>query len=137
MNPIETSPSSDKCPLLLTPAARDKIIELGGTLVIHLEPGGCCGTTFVFARALEHHDLSFAFEGLTLGMEPALLTLLGGSSKLDYGAKLVPPRFRILRLHPTLERCACNRSFGQPFPGKVTPQCRAYTAMPWDEPGTR
>lgn len=119
-------------PLVLTAAARQKITDLGGALRVFLEDGGCCGTAYAFGAELPHPgDHVWTDGALTLACPAAARPLLGGA-KLDYGARLKPPRFRVLANPNTPLRCACNRSFGRPFPGKVTPQCRAYRPMPWD-----
>ena len=120
-------------PFTLTPAAQGEIRRLGGTLRVGLEAGGCCGTSYVFALDRQPGDLLLTDVDLTLRLSPAAALILTGA-RLDYGARLKPPRFRVLANPNTPERCACNRSFGSPFPGKVTPQCRAYEPMPWDAP---
>ena len=50
-------------------------------------------------------------------------TVLAGSV-VDYGAALRPPSFRVTRNPNTAERCACNRSFGRPWPGRGHPGLR-------------
>ena len=117
---------------MLTQAARDQIRLLGGSLRLWLEAGGCCGTTYAFGLEGSEADLEFQDRDVTLFCTPEAVTLLTGA-KLDYGVRLKPPRFRILSNPNTPQRCACNRSFGQKFPGKVTSACRAYCRMPWDE----
>ena len=118
------------CPIHLTTAARQQIRRLGGYLRISLEPGGCCGTAYAFALAGQAGDLHFTEDDLTLSLSANAAAVLAGA-KLAYGHRLKPPRFRILNNPNTPLRCACNRSFGQPFPGKATPQCLAYAPMPW------
>lgn len=117
----------------VTPAAVTQIRALGGCLRVSLEPGGCCGTTYVFGLSACPGDLLTNLgAGLTLTLSLEAAVVLAGA-RLDYSARLKPPRFRVLAGPNTPERCACNRSFGRPFPGKATPQCRAYAPMPWDE----
>lgn len=114
----------------LTPAALAQIRALGGTLRVGLEPGGCCGVAYVFALEPQPDDILHSIEGIVLALSPAAAEVLAGA-RLDYGARLSPPRFRVTANPNTPHRCACNRSFGAPFPGKATPQCRAYDPMPW------
>lgn len=118
-------------PFTLTDAARDQIRALGGHLRIALEAGGCCGTAYVFTLEDVASDLHFAIDDFVIRLSPEAVLILEGAH-LDYGARIKPPRFRVLRNPNTPERCACNRSFGKPFPGKATPQCRAYEPMPWN-----
>jgi iron-sulfur cluster assembly accessory protein len=120
-------------PCVPTSAAQGEIRRLGGALRIGLDAGGCCGTSYVFGLDAQPGDLSFTEAGLTLCLSPAAAAVLTGA-RLDYGARLRPPRFRVLANPNTPERCACNRSFGRPFPGKATKACRAYEPMPWDGP---
>lgn len=117
----------------VSPAAVTQLRALGGGLRIGLEPGGCCGTTYRFGLSARPGDvLTGLGAGLTLALSPEAAVVLTGA-RLEYSARVKPPRFRVLAGPNTPERCACNRSFGRPFPGKATPQCRAYQPMPWDE----
>lgn len=117
-------------PVTVTPAARDEIRALGGCLRVSLEDGGCCGTAYVFGLTSDPSDVIFTDDNIILSLSAAAGTVLAGA-KLDYGARLNPPRFRVLNNPNTPLRCACNRSFGRPFPGKCTPDCRAYCLLPW------
>ena len=103
---------------------------LGGVLRISLEPGGCCGTAYAFALTRQENDMVFSEESVELRFSPEAASVLYGAT-LDYGDRLKPPRFRVLNNPNTPLRCACNRSFGQPFPGRATPDCRASCPMPW------
>ncbi|WP_293911700.1 iron-sulfur cluster assembly accessory protein [Deinococcus sp.] len=114
----------------MTSAALEEIRRLGGTLRVGLEAGGCCGASYMFGLRGQPGDLWFTDADLTLCLSPDALLILSGA-RLDYGARIKPPRFRVLANPNTPQRCACNRSFGLPFPGKATPQCRAYEPMPW------
>jgi hypothetical protein len=49
-----------------------------------------------------------------------------------YGARLKPPRFRVLVNPNTPLRCPCRRSFGVEWPGREQPDCQSYVPMPWD-----
>lgn len=117
-------------PLTLTPAAREEIRSLGGSLSIALMEGGCCGVTYLFTLDQQESQIALAEDDLFIHLTPEALAVLRGA-KLDYGARLNPPRFRVLNNPNTPQRCACSRSFGRPFPGKTTPRCRAYCPMPW------
>lgn len=120
----------DVLPLTLTPAARAEIRALGGKLGVFLAEGGCCGTAYRFTLERLADMLTLIEADLTLYLTPEALDMLRGA-KLDYGAGLHPPRFRVLNNPNTPLRCGCNRSFGRPFPGKCTQQCQAYCPMPW------
>lgn len=105
-------------------------------LRIELHAGGCCGTCYRFAVGLAAPgDTVLQVGPARIILPPDSLAILYGA-RLDYGAQLKPPRFRILRNQNTPVRCPCGRSFGHPFPGKCTPWCEAYRPMPWDEPPT-
>lgn len=117
--------------LRLTPRAVIRIAELGGVLRVSVVPGGCSGTLLYYSLAALPADELLIIAGVALAAPPALLPVLDGA-RLDYGTRLKPPHLRLLDWPPGLPRCACNRSFGQPFPGKVTPQCCAYLPMAWD-----
>ncbi|GAA5513487.1 iron-sulfur cluster insertion protein ErpA [Deinococcus carri] len=120
-------------PPQLTPAALAQIRTLGSVLRVSLEPGGGCGTAYAFALAAQPGDLTHDLGSVTLALSPEVARVLTGA-RLDYGARLKPPRFRVLAHPNTPHRCACNRSFGVPFPGRVTPECRAYQPMLWNLP---
>ena len=122
----------------VTDAAANKVLELSNaafehrTLRIDIRSGGCCGTCYNYS--LTHpkkEDLRLEVKGVVVALSVKAAPILH-NAKLDYGARLKPPRFRILKNPNTPERCACNRSFGKPFPGKTTPYCQAYEPMPWD-----
>ncbi|HYF76071.1 MAG TPA: iron-sulfur cluster assembly accessory protein [Symbiobacteriaceae bacterium] len=116
--------------LTVTTAAADKVLALGGQLRIELRQGGCCGTHYCFLLAgPQPGDIAIA-PGIHAAPDAA--QILQGA-RLDYGAHLKPPRFRVLKNPNTPHRCPCGRSFGKPWPGKETPQCQAYVPMPWDE----
>lgn len=121
---------------LVTPAAQAKIRELTQDdpykyLRVALSAGGCSGTYYRFELAIPEAE-DVRDDALRLALTPDAATVLRGA-RLDYGAKLRPVRFRVLRNPNTPIKCPCGRSFGAPFPGKVTPQCQAYVQMPWDE----
>lgn len=117
--------------LTLTPTAHTEILSLGGELFISLEAGGCCGMAYQFAL-VGQGEVHLRLGEVSLHLTAAAQAVLNGAT-LDYGSKLRPPRFRVLRNPNTPLRCACNRSFGSAFPGKKTPQCRAACPMPWLE----
>lgn len=123
-------------PVTLTQAAREQIRALGRCLRLSLEEGGCCGRTYAFGLFGQPADLVFTEGDLILRMTSETQAVLAGAT-LDYGARLTLPRFRVLNNPNTPQRCACNRSFGQPFPGKSTPHCRAYCPMPWHKEANR
>jgi iron-sulfur cluster assembly accessory protein len=118
--------------LTLTDAAREKIRELGSRLRIDLAPGGCCGTIFTFKLDAQDDDLVLRFDEISVQISAQAQGVLVGS-RLDYGYRLKPPKFRILNISKTIFRCACNRSFGTLFPGKATPQCQDYVPMIWED----
>lgn len=123
-------------PFTVSREAIEAIETLGGAVRVGLEQGGCCGTTYVFtlvdADAEEvRGDARYGCPGAWLFVTAAAGAVLEGAS-LDYGARLRPPRFRILRNPNTEHVCACRRSFGEPWPGPRQPTCRSYAPMPWD-----
>lgn len=119
-------------PFGVTAAAVEQIEAVGGTVRVDVEPGGCCGSTYVFsAGPAAVADVGFGCPGAVLAVSPAALPLLTGA-RLDYSGRVKPPRFRVLGNPNTPERCPCNRSFGAPWPGRGQPGCRAATPMPWD-----
>lgn len=128
--------------LTVTARAVAKITELtraSGSqmegLRIDLRPGGCCGTFYHFSLDLPASgDLVWEVSTARIITTPAVAQLVQGA-RLDYGAGLKPPRFRILRNPNTPVKCPCGRSFGSPYPGKSTPFCQAYTPMCWDQEG--
>jgi len=110
------------------------IAEIGrhGSVRIDLAALGCSGTAYVFDAAQESGaDEGFGCEGARLVVSAAALAVLTGA-RLDYGARLKPPRFRVLNNANTLVRCPCNRSFGREWPGRGHPDCQAKMPMPWD-----
>ncbi len=119
-------------PFQVSRTAVDQISTVGGTVRIDIEDGGCCGSTWVFSQGeAASSDQVFGCPGALLAVSAAALALLV-EARLDYGAGLKPPRYRVLGTPG--ERCPCNRSFGQPWPGRGQPDCRAATPMPWDAP---
>jgi len=52
------------------------------------------------------------------------------TGRLDYGAWLRPPRYRVLGVDA--DTCPCNRSLGRAWPGRGQPHCCARVPMPWD-----
>lgn len=123
----------------LTEAAVQRINHLmshdGRPLVglrIQLHQGGCCGTSYHFVLDTpKPGDQVITHDPVRLLLAPDAAPVLTGA-KLDYGPRLKPPRFRVLRNPNTPHRCACGRSFGSPYPGRSTPQCQAYLPMEWD-----
>jgi iron-sulfur cluster assembly accessory protein len=119
-------------PFRVTEAAIDEIVRAGGAIRLDLERGGCCGTAYRFTAASPLADYAvFGCEGAQLAVSPAALEVLPGAT-LDYGARLNPPRYRVIRNPNTPVRCPCNRSFGATWPGHRLPECRANRPMPWD-----
>lgn len=117
-------------PFPVTRAAIEEITALGGTVRVDVESGGCCGRTWVFSQgAPRDSDWVYGCPGAVLAVSAAALTLLA-EARLDYGAALKPPRYRVLSAPG--DRCPCNRSFGRPWPGRGQRDCRAATPMPWD-----
>ena len=119
-------------PFDVTEAAIDKITSLGGEVRLDLSAGGCCGTTYVFEQTAQPDDLLFGCPGAVLAVSPAALDVMR-SARLDYNPAIKPPRFRVLRNPNTPDRCPCNRSFGEPWPGRGNPACAARHLMPWDD----
>jgi iron-sulfur cluster assembly accessory protein len=109
-----------------------QIEAAGGSVRIDIVGGGCCGRKYVFsAGAPDGDDQVFGCPGATLAVSPVALATMTGA-KLDYGAALKPPRFRILANPDTPLRCPCNRSFGAEWPGRDQPDCQSQLPMPWD-----
>lgn len=124
-------------PFRVTEAAVTEIDRAGGCVRLDLEAGGCCGTAYRFSAAAAFaDDAVFGCDGARLAVSPAALQVLVGAT-LDYGARLTPPRYRVIRNLNTPVRCPCNRSFGSPWPGRRLPDCRADVPMPWDERAPR
>ncbi len=120
-------------PFKVTPAAITKIEQLGGRTRLDLEVGGCSGHTYVFS--ISHalgSDLVYGCPGAELIVSASAHAVLTGAT-VDYSDRIKPPRFRVINNANTALRCPCNRSFGQEWPGKRQPTCRARTKMPWDE----
>lgn len=141
-------------PFTVTASAVDTILTLGGRLLIGVETGGCCGTAYVFS--LPEDDAVYPVVA-TPSVSPAVsgdvapddgvvvfrcgkaqvrvtaqaLDVLRGAT-LDHVERLRPPRFRVLRNPNTPLTCPCRRSFGAPWPGPGSLQCRSYLPMPWD-----
>lgn len=105
-------------------------------MLIDVEPGGCCGTTYTYRLAsdgehgLPQHD-RYGCPGAWLLVTARAAPHLPGCT-VDYAGRLKPPRFRILRNPNTAHTCPCRRSFGAPWPGPKQPDCRSYRPMPWD-----
>lgn len=120
----------------VTEAAVDAIASLGGAVLVDLEDGGCCGTAYAY-RLVDADSPApadserYGCDGAWLHVSPAADTVLEGAT-LDYGVRLKPPRFRVVRNPNTPETCSCRRSFGAPWPGPGQPGCRSYMPMPWD-----
>ena len=115
-------------PFTVTPAAIAQIADLGGAVLIDLENGGCCGTTYVFRALAEDEEIDadrYGCQGAWLVVGEQAARVMPGAT-LDYGAKLRPPRFRVLKNPNTPDVCPCRRSFGQPWPGRGHSQCRSY-----------
>lgn len=123
-------------PFAVTRAAIDQLEILGGCVLIDVEDGGCCGSTYVFASvptdALPDGARRYGCPGAWLAVGPAAAAVLPGAV-LDYATRLKPPRFRVLRNPNTADVCPCRRSFGGPWPGPRQPTCRSYQPMPWDD----
>lgn len=118
-------------PFAVTTAAVEQIEAVGGAVRVDLQAGGCCGSTYVFtAEPAARADLTFGCPGALLAVSRGALQVLTGA-KLDYSGRMKPPRFRVIGNPNTPERCPCNRSFGDQWPGRGQPDCRARTPMPW------
>lgn len=119
-------------PFAVTGAAVEQIEAVGGSVRVDVEDGGCCGRTYVFTPAPPAaSDRGFGCRGAVLAVSESALPLLTGA-RLDYSARIKPPRFRVIGNPNTPDRCPCNRSFGREWPGRGQPECRAYEPMPWD-----
>ena len=119
-------------PFTVTRAAVEQIEAVGGSVRVDVEPGGCCGLTYVFsAEPPRRDDHGFGCPGAVLTVSGTALPLLTGA-RLDWSGRVRPPRFRVLANPNTPARCPCNRSFGADRPGRGQPDCRAATPMPWD-----
>ncbi len=137
-------------PFTVTPAAIDELVTLGGAVRVDVEPGGCCGTTFVYevvdgavpdeavldgaaddADPTLAGDVFYGCPGAWLIVSRAAEEVLVGAT-LDWSGRVRPPRFRVLANPNTEHVCPCRRSFGTPWPGPRQPTCRAYLPMPWD-----
>ncbi|GAB3537081.1 iron-sulfur cluster assembly accessory protein [Arthrobacter tecti] len=118
-------------PFTVTAAAVEQVVHLGGRVRIDLEPGGCCGTTYVITRdPSDPTDARYGCPGVELFVSESALAVLTGAT-VDYSGRIKPRRFRVLRNPNTPRRCRCNRSFGRDWPGKGQPECRAKCPMPW------
>lgn len=84
----------------------------------------------LFALRAQADDLLVGEQELTLAPGGKAAVVIKGT-RLDYGARLKALRLRILGNPNTPHRCRCDRSFGQPVPGRVTPRCRASDPLPW------
>jgi iron-sulfur cluster assembly accessory protein len=104
----------------------------GGSVRIEVADDGCCGQKYVFIAASPGvGDEVFGCPGATLALSPVALATMTGA-RLDYGARLKPPRFRVLANPNTPLRCPCSRSFGGEWRGRGQPDCQSYVSMPWD-----
>lgn len=121
-------------PFLVTRPAIDQIETVGGCVRLDLEPGGCSGSAYVWSLDRPRAgDAVYGCEGAQLSVSAEAGAVLSGAT-LDFGRALRPPRFRVVRNPNTPQRCACNRSFGRPWPGRGHPGCRSREPMPWDDP---
>ena len=119
-------------PFRVSEAAVDQIVAVGGSVRVDITPGGYCGRTYVFtADTPDAGDEVFGCPGAVLALSSVAVAVMTGA-KLDYGAALKPPRFRVLANPNTPLHCPCRRSFGAEWPGPGQPDCRAYVPMPWD-----
>lgn len=123
-------------PFTVTQAAIDEIERLGGHVRVELTDGGCCGIAYAFtipeadsARDPTRHR--YGCEGAWLSISDEASAILDGAT-LDYASRLRPPRFRVIRNPNTEHVCPCRRSFGAPWPGAGSANCRSYLPMPWD-----
>lgn len=117
---------------MVTPQAVEQIEQVGGSVRLDVNDAGCCGLAYAYAAdAPVPGDRRYGCPGAWLVVSTAAERVLAGA-RLDYGAGLKPPRFRVTGNPNTFERCPCNRSFGSPWPGRGQPQCQARTPMPWD-----
>ena len=124
-------------PFQVTPAAIRAIESLGGGVRLRLAQGGCCGTAYDFQLVDAEvvrlpGETWFGCPGAWLVVTPDALEVMTGA-RLDYGASLRPPRFRVTRNPNTEHVCACRRSFGREWPGPGQPTCWAYRPMEWDD----
>ncbi len=119
-------------PFQVSEAAISQLELVGGSVRVDIGTGGCCGQKYMFtADAPLPGDHVFGCPGATLALSPVALATLTGA-KLDYGARLKPPRFRVTGNPNTPLRCPCNRSFGAEWPGRGQPDCQSELPMPWD-----
>lgn len=123
-------------PFTVTPRAIAAIDHLGGAVRLDLEPGGCCGTFYAFTLLAgdtqpQGDDMRFGCDGAWLHVSAAARAVLDGAV-LDHAPTLRPPRFRVLRNPNVADSCPCRRSFGRPWPGPGSAECRSYLPMPWD-----
>lgn len=124
-------------PFQVTRSAIDQIEALGGSVRVDVEEGGCCGSTFTFARLASDYahgddENRYGCPGAWLIVGSRAARVLSGST-LDYSHKIKPPRFRVISNPNTPEVCSCRRSFGKPWPGPGQPDCRSYFPMSWDD----
>ena len=120
-------------PFTVTRAAVEQLEVAGGMVRVDLSSTGCCGVAYAWnADPPQPGDHVFGCPGAVLAVSPAAGDVLTGA-RVDYGAQLKPPMFRVTANPNTPLRCPCNRSFGQPWPGRGQPGCQATTPMPWSE----
>ena len=71
-------------PLTVTRAAVGQIEMLGGSLLVDVEPGGCCGTTFVFSTV----------DGDAPGVAVRSTPRRGGNGRRAMGRTIAYDRYR-------------------------------------------
>lgn len=126
------SDSTARPPFTVTPAAVRQLEVVGGAVRVDLAPTGCCGLTYTWTtQPPATDDGVFGCTGAVLAVSTTAAQALT-DARVDYGARLHPPRFRVTGNPNTPMRCPCNRSFGRPWPGQGQPDCQATTPMPWD-----
>lgn len=119
-------------PFTVTRAAIEQLSSAGGSVRVDLAPTGCCGRAYTWsADPPQAGDRVFGCPGALLAVSPAAGDVLTGA-RVDYGASLKPPRFRVVANPNTPLRCPCNRSFGRAWPGRGQPSCQATAPMPWN-----
>lgn len=105
---MATSPLSLP-PFTVTRAAINEISARGGAVLLDLEEGGCCGTTYAFPLpedldSVPAGTVRYGCEGAWLLVSPRAAAMLDGAT-LDHRARTRPPRFAVLRNPNTPEVC--------------------------------